>query len=250
MSAAGRILVVDDNAVNQKLARVALEVAGFEVRVAADAAETEAAVAAALPDLILMDVQLPGVDGLTLTRRLKADPKTRGIVIVALTAYAMKGDEQKAREAGCDGYIAKPIDTRALPVLVAGHLEARSAPPADLLIVEDNAPFAKLLRLELEGAGWRVALAADLDEARAALSGPLPRVVITDGRLGPSGDGRAFCRELKRDPRTSGLRVVILTGSDLPPGPDDGFGPDLHLQKSPETLASLSDRLRTLLASA
>lgn len=246
MASKGRILVVDDNAVNLKLARVALELSGFEVRTAADAAEAEAAVAADRPDLILMDIQLPGVDGLTLTRRFKADARTRGIVIIALTAYAMKGDEQKAREAGCDGYVTKPIDTRALPVMVAGHLSGRAVP--ELLVIEDNASFAKLLRLELESAGWTVALASDLDEARAALLGPLPRAVITDGRLGPGGDGRAFCRELKRDPRTRALPVVILTGSDLPPGGDDGFGPDLFLQKSPDTLASLSQRLRGLLA--
>ena len=74
------------------------------------------------PDLILMDIALPGMDGLTLTRQLKADPATRHIIVVALTAFAMKGDDAKAREAGCDGYITKPIDTRALPAAVAAYL--------------------------------------------------------------------------------------------------------------------------------
>jgi len=74
------------------------------------------------PHLILMDLQMPGVNGFDLTRRLKGDPATRDIVIVALTAYAMKGDEERAREAGCDGYVAKPIDTRTLPAVIAGHL--------------------------------------------------------------------------------------------------------------------------------
>jgi CheY-like chemotaxis protein len=69
-----------------------------------------------------MDLQLPGMDGLELTKKLKADPDTRDIVIVAVTAYAMKGDEQRALDAGCDGYIAKPIDTRALPNVVDHHL--------------------------------------------------------------------------------------------------------------------------------
>jgi CheY-like chemotaxis protein len=74
------------------------------------------------PRLILMDLQMPGMDGFALTHRLKSTPATAGIVIVALTAYAMKGDEERARAAGCDGYVAKPIDTRALPGIVAAHL--------------------------------------------------------------------------------------------------------------------------------
>jgi two-component system, cell cycle response regulator DivK len=77
------------------------------------------------PQIILMDVQLPGMDGLELTRRLKADPHRRGIVIIALTAYAMKGDEEKARAAGADGYLSKPVDTRTLPASIAGYLKGR-----------------------------------------------------------------------------------------------------------------------------
>jgi CheY-like chemotaxis protein len=78
------------------------------------------------PRLILMDLQLPGVDGLELTRRLKADPTHRNAIIIAITASAMKGDEEKAVAAGCDGYITKPIDTRTLPVVVASYLAAAS----------------------------------------------------------------------------------------------------------------------------
>jgi CheY-like chemotaxis protein len=116
------ILIVDDNPANLKLARVVLSREGFEVHTAADAEEALVALRTFRPRLILMDLQLPGMDGFELTRRLKADPATSGIVILALTAYAMKGDEEKARAAGCDGYIAKPIDTRALPGVVAGYL--------------------------------------------------------------------------------------------------------------------------------
>jgi CheY-like chemotaxis protein len=76
-----------------------------------------------------MDIQLPGMDGLELTRRLRSDPKTRDTLILALTAYAMRGDEQKARDAGCDGYIPKPIDTRALPVVIKGYLAGAPPPP-------------------------------------------------------------------------------------------------------------------------
>ncbi len=120
------ILIVDDNPINLKLARVTLAIEGFDVHVAADAEEAIALLSEFRPRLILMDLQLPGMDGLTLTRRLKCDPATRHIPILALTAYAMKGDEDKARAAGCDGYITKPIDTRTLPLVVARHLAGRS----------------------------------------------------------------------------------------------------------------------------
>jgi CheY-like chemotaxis protein len=118
------VLIVDDNPANLKLARVLLTGAGFAVRTAADAEEAMELLASFRPRLILMDLQLPGMDGFELTRRLKAHPEWRRVVIVALTAYAMKGDEARAREAGCDGYLAKPIDTRTLAQTVADHLAA------------------------------------------------------------------------------------------------------------------------------
>jgi CheY-like chemotaxis protein len=117
------ILVVDDNPQNLKLARVLLTGEGYAVRTATDAEEALGILASYAPRLILMDLQLPGMDGLELTRRLKADPARRHIIIIALTAYAMKGDEGKALAAGCDGYVAKPIDTEALPKLIARYLE-------------------------------------------------------------------------------------------------------------------------------
>jgi CheY-like chemotaxis protein len=117
-----RILIVDDNVINLKLARVLLEGEGYEVRTAEDAAVAVRVLEDFTPALILMDIQLPGLDGLTFTRRLKAQPKWRQTRIVALTAYAMKGDEDKARAAGCDGYITKPIDPITLPERILGYL--------------------------------------------------------------------------------------------------------------------------------
>jgi CheY-like chemotaxis protein len=123
------ILIVDDNAVNLKLARLVLSGEGYVVRTAGDGEEALALLQGFHPRLILVDIQMPGLDGLELTRRLKADPATRGIAVVALTAYAMKGDEERAREAGCDGYVTKPIDTRTLPSVIARHLaEAGDTP--------------------------------------------------------------------------------------------------------------------------
>jgi CheY-like chemotaxis protein len=117
------LLVVDDNPANLKLMAVLLRGEGYEVH-SADCAEAALRVLeSVVPRLIFMDIQLPGMDGLDLTRRLKADPRTRDIVIVALTAYAMKGDHQRALDAGCDHYLAKPIDTRTFPQFVASCLQ-------------------------------------------------------------------------------------------------------------------------------
>jgi CheY-like chemotaxis protein len=121
-----RILVVDDNAQNLKLVRVLLQSEGFDVRTATDADEALRELDSFTPRIILMDLQLPGMDGLELTRRLKSDPARRNMTIIALTAYAMKGDERKARAAGCDGYITKPIDVNELPATLRAHLTPRA----------------------------------------------------------------------------------------------------------------------------
>ena len=124
--AGGRILIVDDNATNSKLVAYLMTANGYEVETAGDADAAMQSIRGTRPDLILMDLQLPGIDGLELTRRLKSDPATRDIIIVAVTAYAMKGDQDRAFAAGCDDYVAKPIDTRALPDTIRRHLALRS----------------------------------------------------------------------------------------------------------------------------
>jgi CheY-like chemotaxis protein len=106
------ILVVEDNALNMKLIRSLLQMGKYRVLEAGDA-ETGLAIAReSRPDLILMDIQLPGMDGLAATRILKEDPGLQKIPVLALTAHAMAGDEQKALEVGCSGYVTKPVDTR------------------------------------------------------------------------------------------------------------------------------------------
>jgi two-component system, cell cycle response regulator DivK len=122
------ILVVDDNPSNMKLVSFLLEARGYEVRTARDAGEVFGTLASFRPRLILMDLQLPGMDGFEITRRIKADPSTRDIVVIALTAYAMKGDEARALDAGCDGYLPKPIDTRTLPQILRQHLDPAPRP--------------------------------------------------------------------------------------------------------------------------
>jgi CheY-like chemotaxis protein len=105
-----------------KLLRWVLEKNGYQVHTAGDAKTARAAIRATRPRLVLMDIQLPDIDGLQLTREFKADPSLRDIPVVAVTSYAMKSDRQKSIDAGCDGYITKPIDTRQFPLDIEKYL--------------------------------------------------------------------------------------------------------------------------------
>lgn len=116
------VLIVDDNASNLKLVKILLNSCHYDLRTALNADETFKLLETFHPQLILMDIQLPGMDGLEITRQLRSDLKYQNVVILAITAYAMRGDEEKALAAGCDGYISKPIDTRTLPALIDKYL--------------------------------------------------------------------------------------------------------------------------------
>jgi CheY-like chemotaxis protein len=107
-----KVLVIEDNTLNMKLVRVLLGAADFEVLEAIDAEKGIALARESHPDLILMDVQLPGMDGLSATRVIRADSELGKIPIVAITSFAMAGDEERALQAGCTGYVTKPINTR------------------------------------------------------------------------------------------------------------------------------------------
>ncbi|MGH3056353.1 MAG: response regulator, partial [Gaiellaceae bacterium] len=183
--AAGPVLIVDDNEANLKVARLALESEGFHVRVASSGEEAIALLRTFRPRLILLDIRLPGLDGLEVARRVKADSATRDNVIIAGSAYAENGDRDRALEAGCDGYITKPLDPIRLPLQIAEYLGqgAEAAPRRDetdrggdaepvpgavasearapILLVEDNPTTRKMFRVTLESAGHRVVEAHD-----------------------------------------------------------------------------------------
>lgn len=114
-----KILVVEDNDRNRRLMRILLKSKGYEVIEATTGEEAMNYLKDQKPDLILMDIQLPHTDGLELTRKIKSTKATSDIPIVAVTAYAMKGDRERILEAGCDGYISKPINTREVPLVIA-----------------------------------------------------------------------------------------------------------------------------------
>lgn len=236
-----RVLIVDDNLSNLKLLAFLLKGRGFEVDVAIHAEEAIERLAVALPDLILMDIQLPGMDGLTLTRRLKADPRTRGIIVVAVTAYAMKGDEATARDAGCDDYITKPIDTRSLPERLSRLLlHADSSPtsseskpqarpktpttastpkPAEMaatkrpfiLVVEDNAITRRMVRFALERADFSVVEASSGQEALAAFTTTDIALVLQDLGLGDM-DGFELVKRLRAAPRGNETPMLVFSG--------------------------------------
>lgn len=124
-----RILVVEDNQANMYLVEFILTHTGYEVLKAENGEDGVALALQERPDLILMDIQLPGIDGLEATRRIRASEVSGSIPIVALTSYAMTGDRERAEAAGCDGYIEKPIDPETFVGRIVAHLQARKATP-------------------------------------------------------------------------------------------------------------------------
>jgi two-component system cell cycle response regulator len=208
------ILVVDDKPTNLKLVCDLLASEGYEILKAMDAEEALHILAFRLPDLLLLDIGLPGMDGLALARQLRAEERTRHLRIIALTAFAMNGDEAKALAAGCDGYITKPIDTRALAATVAAQLP-QAAPASKsaglkILIVEDTPSDFKLARLVLESSGHQVDGRDAAEKALQAVKEDRPQIVLLDLML-PGMDGLAFARMLKADPDTRDIQVVAVT---------------------------------------
>ena len=121
-----KILLVEDNEVNRRLAGFLLRSQGYQVREATSAIEAFEILRTEHPDLIVMDIQLPGMDGLEATKKLKEQPGTADIPVIAVTSYAMKGDREKALAAGCAGYVTKPIDKNIFIEEVAARLGAKS----------------------------------------------------------------------------------------------------------------------------
>jgi CheY-like chemotaxis protein len=177
------ILIVDDTPVNLKLTRILLVNEGYRALTAASAEEALELLRSYHPHLILADIQLPGMDGLEMTRRIKQDEKTRDIVVVALTAFANPGDEQKAIAAGCDGYITKPIDTRSLGARIRGFLDQRAATESGSPASAAGPGGSPLPASEMQALRRRF-LAEGLERARRLL-------LDLDGRFQPELASRA-----------------------------------------------------------
>lgn len=210
------ILIVDDNPVNLKLTSSLLELEGHEVHSAADAEQAQAKLATLQPDLILMDIAMPGMDGLTLTRLLRTQPRFAALPIVALTASAMRGDDRKALDAGCSGYISKPIDTRQFARQVEQYMQGTQPAPetprrrVKVVVIDDNRVDLKVMGTLLQVDGHLVLGKESPQDAVAAISASKPDVILLDLQL-PGIDGLSFVRLLKSAADTRAIPIAAVT---------------------------------------
>lgn len=256
-----KILVVEDNALNMKLVRGLLGLGPYRMLEAVDAETGLELAGRELPDLILMDIQLPGMDGLSATRKLKADDRLRHIPVVALTSYAMAGDEKKAMEVGCNGYITKPIDTRSFigklksylspspsADTVQADLDRNQAPtiPGErrqplVLIVDDEPKNAKLLAAKLAGQPYTIKSAFNGADALEMVSQHEPDLILVDVMM-PGMDGYEVTQLIKADEKTRAIPVIMITALDGPEDKSKGMavGAEAFLTKPVDTVELLA----------
>lgn len=209
------VLIVDDNPTNLKLTRFLLDKEGYRVLTATDGREAIELLQTVQPDLVLMDIQLPGIDGLEVTRRLKSDPSTRNLTIVALSAYTLESNRAQVAEVGCDGFISKPIDTKTFPGLVRQYLTSSRPRPecgriSSVLLAEDNPSVREQLRRVLTEAGYSVTAVSDGAQALEVAQRDRPDLVLSD-ILMPRLDGFQLAEAVRTDPSLSGTHVVLTT---------------------------------------
>jgi CheY-like chemotaxis protein len=217
----GVILVVDDNPTNLKLTKLLLRANDYEVHTATDGPQALQTLEVLRPDLILMDVNLPGMDGLEATRRIRSNPATADISIVAVTGDTTKGAEERARAAGCDGYIPKPIDIRAFPSLVGNFLEPGKANLqatgnriVQVLIADDDPIGRTLLQMRLERAGYSVRSVASGEAALDAARRETPDLVVSDIAM-PGMDGFRLCQSIRTTDTLCGTHVILTSSAGI-----------------------------------
>ena len=251
------ILVIEDNELNLKLVRALLQRGSFQVLEAGNAETGLALARSGRPDLILMDIQLPGMDGLTATRILKKDPELKKIPVAALTSYAMEGDVERAKEAGCDGYITKPIDTRNFLDTVRRFMQdgiplspgnsGGQTYKQKILIVDDDPLNVKLLQAHLRQNKYEVLHAYSGPEALEKTAQDPPDLILLDVMM-PGMDGYEVTRRLKKDPQTQETPVILVTALDGKDDKQKGLeaGADEFLNK-PIHKVELLARVRSLI---
>ncbi len=255
------VLVIEDDQLNMKLMRGLLGLGGYRM-LEAEEAETGLQMAAEhRPDLILMDVNLPGLDGLSATRRLKADPSLAAIPVIALTGLAMEGDREKALEAGCKDHITKPINTRSFldslgalltpaPDRADAEAPPKNAAPRQysrILVVDDDPMNVKLVEGILKKEGYESLKAFGGEEALAMVSHHRPDLILLDVMM-PGIDGYQVTRQLKGDPATAAIPIIMITALN---GTEDKVrglecGADEFLTK-PVNAAELLARTKSML---
>lgn len=225
-----RILVIEDNSANLDLLIFLLTAFGHEPFSAVDGLEGLEAAKRLRPDLVVCDLQLPKVSGYDVARRLKAEPDFRAVPLIAVTAYAMPGDREKALSAGFDGYIAKPIAPEAFHQQLNAFLPTRkhAAPPdeqaataapknssahrATLLLVDDSPVNIELVRSTLEPAGYLIVACNQIGEAVEYLGRNEVDLIISDLHM-PGGDGFELLRILKVNPEMRDIPAIVMSST-------------------------------------
>ncbi len=215
------ILVIEDNPINMKLVCSLLHLGRYNTLKAENAKAGIQLAKQHKPNLILMDVQLPGMDGLSATQIIKKDPVLKTIPVVALTSHAMRGYAQNAREAGCDGYISKPIDTRNFLKTISQFLIQEKKPSEKkgiyhknrILIVDDEPLNVKVLATKLPPDEYDIIKAYSGREALEKVDKHSPDLILLDLMM-PGMDGYEVTRRLKTSPETKGIPIIIVTMLD------------------------------------
>jgi two-component system cell cycle response regulator len=253
----GNILIIEDNPKNRKLIKRLLQIHHFNVIEAEDAETGIRMAEEILPELILMDIQLPGMDGLEATKIIKQALRTSGINIIALTSYAMQGDAEKAKSAGCDGYITKPINTREFMGQILEYIhvgEPQNGPCVavkqdgpKILIVDDEPMNLKLLRGKLKKDYENILMASNGYEALKIVKDASPDIILLDIMM-PEIDGFEVTRRLKADWKTKEIPIILVTALDGHDYKVLGYeaGADEFLNKPINTVELLT-RIRSLL---
>lgn len=253
-----KVMVVEDDELNMKLVKSLLQLGGHRILEATSAEACIDSVRKQAPDLILMDIQLPGMDGLSATRLIKGDLGLKDLPIIALTSYAMQGDEEKAMYAGCNGYITKPIDTRNFLKTISrflvhepdeqqfGQMKTTAHKPR-ILIVDDIPQNVKLLSATISDEGYQIIPAYSGEEALDKVYTTTPDLILLDVMM-PGLDGYDVTRILKNNPTTQYIPIILVTALD---GSEDRLkgleaGADEFLTK-PVNATELVARIRSML---
>lgn len=208
------VLVIEDHAVNLALMSYLLKAFGHQVLTASDGEEGLATARERLPDLVLLDIELPGMSGIDVARELRSDARTAHIPLLAVTASAMRGDRERLMALGFDGYASKPIDPRQFNAWIDGFLRP-AAPQATqpLLLVVDDMPTNLLLKRScLMPLGFRVLTATRADEALAMARINRPDLILSDVGMA-DGDGFEFMAQVKQVPGLRDVPFIFITST-------------------------------------
>ncbi len=266
------IMVIEDNAKSMELFRILLKKGKYKIL---EATEAETGIAMAKkhkPDLILMDIQLPGMDGLSATRILKDHTDLKSIPVVGLSSYAMESDFQKALEAGCDGYITKPIDTRSFLKTIDNYIkngrngnqkqkeddhkmkeqkekekEKDSLRKSKILIVDNEPLDIKLLCAILPQDSYELVKAYSGEEALQKVSEEHPDLILLDIMM-PGMDGMEVCRRLKQDSKTKDIPIILISIMDDHEAKEQGLKVGaLDVLNKPVNAVKLREKVQSLL---